>query len=72
MSNIKPTAKKTVKIKEADLIDMIDGILQEAVAEKEKQWIAEQAKKENNKTSILESKIADLEKKFNTLLEGKK
>ena len=39
---------------------------------KKKQWIAEQAKKESNATTVLENKIAALEAKFQTLLEGKK
>ena len=70
MSNTKPVAKKTVKIKENDLVDLIDNIVNEAVAVKKQEWIAEQAK--TDKSSVLEGKIADLEAKFKTLLEGKK
>jgi hypothetical protein len=72
MSNVKPVAKKTVKIKEADLVDLIDNIVNEAVAVKKQEWINEQAKTQNSKTAVLESKIAALEAKFKTLTEGKK
>lgn len=72
MSNVKPVAKKTVKIKESDLVDLIDNIVAEAVAIKKEEWINEESKKNQNKTAILERKIADLEVKFKTLTEGKK
>ena len=62
MSNVKPVAKKTVKINENDLVDLNDNIVNEAVALKEKQWIAEQAKKESDKSALLENRIAALEK----------
>jgi hypothetical protein len=68
MSNV----KKTVKITENDLVDLIDNIVNEAVAAKKTQWLAEQAKKDANKTELLERKISALESKFKTLLEGKK
>lgn len=61
--------KKTVKIKESHLIDLIDKIVNEAVAVKKQEWISEQSKKGN---SILESKIAKLEAQFKKLTEGKK
>jgi hypothetical protein len=63
--------KKTVKISESDLVDLIDNIVNEAVAEKKQQWLSEQAKKEAGKTSLLESKIAKLEEQFKTLTKGK-
>lgn len=69
---MKPVTKKTVKIKENDLVDLIDGIVNEAVAVKKQEWINEQAKNGANKTSVLESKVADLEAKFKKLTEGKK
>lgn len=72
MSNVKPVAKKTVRIKENDLVDLIDNIVNEAVAVKKKEWIAEQAKKENEKTAVLESRLAKLEATLKTLTEGKK
>lgn len=61
--------KKTVKIKEAELVDLIDNIVNEAVAEKKKQWLAENAKKDASKTAILESKVAALEAKINKLIK---
>lgn len=67
MSNL----KKTVKIKESHLVDLIDNIVNEAVAVKKQEWISEQAAKESDKTAILESKIAELEQKFERLTEGK-
>jgi hypothetical protein len=72
MSNVKTVAKKTVKIKESDLVDLIDNIVNEAVAVKKQEWINEQAKKQSQKTAVLEGKIAALEAKFKTLTEGKK
>lgn len=56
MSN---TAKKTVKITESALVDLIDNIVKEAVEKQKVEWIAEQ---EAKKASLLESKIAKLEK----------
>jgi len=69
---MKPVTKKTVKIKENDLVDLIDGIVNEAVAVKKQEWINEQAKNSANKTAVLESKVANLEAKFKALTEGKK
>jgi len=62
MSNVTKTAKKTVKIKENDLVDLIDNIVNEAVAVKKQEWIAEQAKKDSDKTALLENRLAALEK----------
>jgi len=59
--------KKTVKIKEAELVDLIDNIVNEAVAEKKKQWLAEQAT--SSKTAVLEGKLAALEAKINKLIK---
>jgi hypothetical protein len=67
MSNL----KKTVKIKESHLVDLIDNIVNEAVSVKKQEWISEQATKESNKTAILEGKIAKLEAKFERLIKGK-
>lgn len=55
-------AKNTVKIKENDLVSLIESIVEETVAVEKKQWIAEQAKKAADKTAILESRLAILEK----------
>ena len=72
MSNSKSVAKKTVKINENDLVDLIDNIVNEAVAVKKQEWINEQAKKATNKTAVLEGKFAKLEAIVNRLTEGKK
>ena len=57
--------QKVVKISENKLVELIDNILNEAVEVKKKEWIAEQAK--TDKTAILESKLADLEKKISAI-----
>lgn len=63
--------KKTVKISENDLVELIDNIVTEAVEVKKKEWLNEQAAKSPDKT-ILENRIAELEKKFTLLTEAKK
>tara|TARA_R110000782_G_scaffold69322_1_gene139484 strand:+ start:241 stop:447 length:207 start_codon:yes stop_codon:yes gene_type:complete len=68
MSNV----KKTVKINETDLVDLIDNIVNEAVAVKKQEWINEQAKKATSKTTVLEGKVAKLEAIVNKLTESKK
>jgi hypothetical protein len=67
----KTVTKKTVKIKESHLVDLIDDIVNEAVAVKKQEWINEQKTLEANKTALLEGKIQALEAKFNKLTEGK-
>jgi hypothetical protein len=52
--------KKVVRVKESELIALIEGILGKAVNAKKKEWIAESAKSE--KMVMLENKIAKLEK----------
>jgi hypothetical protein len=69
MSNNLKKSAKTVKITENELVDLIDGIVTEAVAVKKKQWIAEQ---KANAGNLLESKIANLEAKIAKITEGKK
>lgn len=69
---VNKVTKKVVRINENALVDLIDNIVNEAVAVKKKEWLSEQAKKESSKTSILESKIANLEAQFKKLTEGKK
>lgn len=61
--------KKTVKINESALVDLIDNIVNEAVAKKKVEWIAEQ---EAKKASLLESKIANLEKTIAKISTGNK
>lgn len=60
MSNT--NTKKTVKIKENDLVDLIDKLVSETLVIKKKEWLAEQAKKTTDKTAVLESRIVALEK----------
>ena len=60
---------KKVKITESELIDLIDNIVTEAVAEKKKQWIAENQSKSAN---VLEERIKSLEKKLLSITESKK
>ena len=66
MSNV----KKTVKISESDLVNLIDNIVTEAVQIKKQEWISEQTKN-GDKSAILEAKLAKLEAKINKLTEGK-
>ena len=58
---------KTVKINESALVDLIYNIVNEAVAKKKVEWIAEQ---EAKKASLLESKIAKLEKTIAEIAKG--
>ena len=62
--------KKTVRITENDLVDLIDNIVTEALDVKKKEWIAEQAAK-GDKNAILENKINELEAKINGLTKSK-
>jgi len=62
-------SKKIVKITESKLVDLIDNIVTEAVADKKKEWIAENAAKKGD--TILESRILDLEKKITALTKSK-
>lgn len=69
--DIKKTGKPSIKLKETELINMIDKIVSEAVVSKKKEWLAEQAAK-GDKTAILETKLAELTAKVNKLTESKK
>lgn len=71
MSKIVKSNKKTVKIKESHLVDLIDNIVNEAVAIKKQEWINENANKGANKSSLLENRIAELEAKINKLTSKK-
>lgn len=60
MANAKE--KKVVRINENDLVDLIENIVNESVAQKKKQWIAENQKKnketlEETITKIVEAKL---------------
>jgi hypothetical protein len=72
MSNENTVAKETVKIKESHLVDLIDNIVNEAVAVKKQEWIIEHSKRQAQKSAMLENKIAALEAKVNILTESKK
>ena len=61
--------KKTVKITENELVDLIDNIVNEAVGVKKTEWIAEQ---ESKKATGLESKNGELEEKVKSITESKK
>jgi hypothetical protein len=56
--------KKIVRISENDLVGLIENIVNEAVSEKKKQWIAENTK---SNSALLESKVAKLEAIVNKL-----
>ena len=64
--------KQTVKIKESHLVDLIDNIVNEAVAVKKQEWLNEQAHKNKKANAIVENRIAALEKKLQQLTEGRK
>lgn len=68
----KPVAKKVVTIKESDLVDLIDNIVTEAVAEKKKEWLSEQATKQAEKNSLLENRLLALETTIKKLTVVKK
>lgn len=48
---------KTLKIKESDLANLIEGVVLETVAAHKKEWIAEQEAKNN---AIIESKVKEI------------
>ena len=58
MSNV----KKTVKLTESKLVEVIEDVAKKVIATEKKKWIMEQRKIQ---TSILESRIAAIEKKIN-------
>lgn len=60
---------KTVKVKESDLVNLMDNIVKEAVQAEKKKIVAEQAAKAKKKNDLLENRIAKLEK---AILSGKK
>lgn len=62
-------SKKVVRLSEEKLVDLIETIVTEAVAEEKKVWIAEQAEA---KDTVLETRIKELEAKIQTLTESKK
>lgn len=51
------TQPKVVKIKENELVDLIENIVNNTIAEKKKEWISEQKAKS---TKVLEETIAKI------------
>lgn len=72
MSNTKQPARRTVKVQENDLVELIDNIVNEAVASRKKQWIAEQTAKNDAKNALLETRFKALENQVKRLTENKK
>jgi len=63
MSEKKETKQvKVVPIEENNLVDLIDGIVTEAVATEKKKWIAEQAKNQNSEKASLMERVEKLER----------
>ncbi len=56
--------RKTVRVTESELVELIDKIVNETVGEKKKRWIAEQKKA---KKSLLETRLAKVESKLRRL-----
>jgi hypothetical protein len=61
-------SKKIVKITEDELVNLIENIVTETVAEKKKEWLTENEKKT---TTLLENKVAKLETLVKKLTENK-
>lgn len=53
---------KVIPIAEGNLVDLIDNIVNEAVAVEKKKWIAEQAAKEDKEKTSLMERVEKLEK----------
>jgi galactose-1-phosphate uridylyltransferase len=45
---------KVVRVKESDMVKMLEGIVAEAVAEKKKEWISEMQQKQ---ASVIEEQV---------------
>lgn len=52
-------SKKIVRVNESALVDMIENIVSEAVAEKKKEWIVENEEKQTNLLEEQVKKIVD-------------
>ena len=53
---------KKVQVKESDLVTLMDNIVKEAVKDAKTKFLAEQAVKTKKATSMLETRIARIEK----------
>lgn len=51
--------KRKIRVSESTLVDMIENIVSEAVAEKKKMWIAEQEKKQQQTIEEQINKVLD-------------
>jgi len=63
MSNKKTPINESVKITENDLVAMIEGIVLEEVAKAKGKWLQEQ---KESKETLLENRLAALEKRLST------
>jgi len=72
MSKEISVVKKTVKIKEGNLVNLIDKMVNEVIVAEKIQWVNENTKKQAQSNAILENKIKALERKLNLLTERKK
>lgn len=69
MNKNKENTGKIIRITESALVDMIENIVTEAVAEKKKEWIAEQ---ESKQAEIIKEQVDKvLEAKLKKLFENK-
>lgn len=59
--------KKTVKIKENDLVNLIDNLINEAVELKKQEWLNEQATAESEAKKLFEERLSTLEKTIEKL-----
>ena len=55
----KKSEPKVIKIKENDLVNLIENLVEEAVSVKKKDWIAENTKKEKETLEETIAKIVD-------------
>jgi hypothetical protein len=67
MSKAEEKKIKKVLVKESELIDLLDVIVQEAVKDEKKNWLAEQAEANKEKDALIESRITELEEKISNL-----
>ena len=58
---------KKVQVKESDLVNLMDKIVNEAVKVEKTKWLNEQKEAENKKNSLLESKLDALTQRLEKL-----
>jgi hypothetical protein len=64
--------KKTVIIKESELVNMINDIADKVINEEKQKTLLEQKNKEKHAIALLEEKISRMQKQINRLTESKK